>query len=415
MASGGSPSDPYRFISNILEQRLNSYQAWPANIFKLECEGYDLYQNATGNVLNELLEEGAIGKTFEEIHDKDRPFITRPDADSAVEEPEVIDATTEVYDFLTDNGHFADLAAYVALCKIYDELHSHIQLDILPEGPRPNLLHYPGRDPDGLIMLPTEYVPVEVYNGRDYLGTNGRKYNQLTDLASFEFVDGELREDEQLNSHPFLINRRCDQDLKNAVRKRNGMVVDTDCIIACEETYPDIDDALQMFNLTPLVHRLPRLETDDGIALDGDKYIDISGNTGEDGILRPPSKLVAAADELPDQYIRRIRGGVQLQYVNSFYRRVSGRTRREACLVLQTIYNQLLREGGWDEQIALDEGWTEMREQYRRIKSPEQRKDMILEETRNLLNTLREEDLISERNGGLHARKSTHPQQSLSF
>lgn len=376
MGSGGSPSDPYKFVSSILEQRLNSYQAWPANIFKLECEGYDLYQNATGNILNALLEEGKVGKTFEEIHDKDRPFITRPDVDSAIEEPEVIDATTEIYDLLIDNGHFADLTAYVALCKIYDELHSHIRLDILPEGPRPNLLHYPGRHPDALIMLPTEYVPVEVYNGRDYLGTNVRKYNQLTDLASVEIVDGEVREDKQLNSHPFLINRRCDQDLKKEVRKRNGMVVDTDCIVACEETCPDIDDALQMFNLNPLVHRLPCLETEDGIVLDGDKYIDISGNPGEDEGLRPPSKMVVAADELPDQYMRRIRGGVQLQYVNSFYRRASSRTRREACLVIQAIYNQLLRGGGWDEQVALDEGWSEMRDQYRHIKSLEQRKEM---------------------------------------
>lgn len=421
MTAKKNPRDYKGFLKSIIERRLDNYHGWPANVFKLECEGYGLYQNATGKVLSNLLDEGTIGKDQVKIREVERPIITRPDCNASDLEKEIETSMDEFDKFLSSSGYFADLAGYVALCKMQDELGSKINIDVLPEGPRPHLLHYPGRAPDGLVILPSEYVPVEIYNGKYYLGIKGRKYCQLLDLSSFKSVEEggkdqtELVESSELNSHPLLINRRSDSIIKHNVRKMNGMVVDTDCIIACEDEHENIDDVLKLFNLSSIVELIPRLETSNGICLDGPKYNQITSDTGEEGILRPPSNMAAAADELPGQYLRRIRGGIQLQYVNSFYRQFTESTKRTACLVLQAIYNDLLREGGWDLQIALEGGWEDTIEKYPRIKSANARKDVILEETQDLIHQLKNEKIITERNGGLHARQATHPQQSLSF
>lgn len=420
MSAAGGPRDYYSFIRSILDDRLDEHPAWPANVFKLECEGYGLYQNTTGKVLQELLDAGIIGRVEVEIRTVERPFITRPGVGPDDIEPDILDATREFDEFLFQSGYFANLAAYVALCKVQNELRRRVQIDVLPEGPRPHLLHYPGRDPDGLVMLPSEYVPVEVYNGKDYLGVRSEKFRQLRDLSSFESVTNEVGEREwvendALNSHPMLINRRSDSAIKQLVRKLNGMVVDTDCILACEDSHPDIDDTIELFNLDRIVHLLPSLETTDGIVLDGNEYRRRTSATGDDGALRPPSKMADAADELPSEYMMRIRGGLQLQYVNSLYRQFDDSTMRVASLVVQTAYHELLREGGWDMQIALDDGWDRMRRRYPRVKSPVQRKDVILDEARAMLNGLREERIIAEQNGDLYARKATHPQPSLSF
>lgn len=417
--SGGSV-DYHTFVSRILEDRLDSHPGWPANIFQLECESYGIYQNATGNVLKELLERDEIGKATVKIQRDDRPFITRPTAESSDIEQDIIDATRDFDTFLTTSGFFAELSVYVALCKVHEELSDRIEVDVLPKGPRPHLLNYPGRDPDALIMLPSEYVPVEVYNGKNYLGTNGRKFQQSLDLSSFDSIeddDGstELGEADALNSYPFLINRRSDDSIKNTIRRMNGMVVDTDCIIGCEDTHLNIEDILELLKVKPLVEMLPSLETNDGVSLNGNEYDQRASEKGKDGILRPPSIMADAAADLPLQFMQRIRGGVQLQYVNSLYRQFSEPAKRTACLVLQTIYNQLLREGGWDRDFALQEGWDKTTRRYPRIKSAGQRKESILEETRTLISRLRDEKIIVEQNNGLHARKAWHPQQSLSF
>lgn len=120
-------------------------------------------------------------------------------------------------------------------------------------------------------------------------------------------------------------------------------------------------------------------------------------------------------DVIPNEYMKRVRGGVQLQYINSIWRRGHERTRQDACLVLQEMYHILLREGGKKRETLLEEGWESAVNCYSRLKAEQQRKPAILDSAGDLLNMIRDEKLVSNRTGKLHARKATHPQQDLEF
>jgi len=66
--SGSSSGPPKReqqrqFVASTLERRLDEHPAWPANIFKLELEGAEIYQDRTGEILSDLLDNGEVGKT----------------------------------------------------------------------------------------------------------------------------------------------------------------------------------------------------------------------------------------------------------------------------------------------------------------------------------------------------------------
>jgi len=407
--SGSSSGPPKReqqrqFVASTLERRLDEHPAWPANIFKLELEGAEIYQDRTGEILSDLLNNGEVGKTKIPLGGSDIPFVTRPEDPPPEPDDEIRAATREFNQFLRESSDFAELTAYVALCKVYDEIGADITaMDVLPKGERPHRLNGIDNELDGFMQLRNEYIPVEVYNGADYLSVSG-KYQQLCDYSI----------DEQPMSNPLLINRRADTDIKSRVRAElNGMVIDTDVILGCEETHPDLEAVLDLFNLGGIVQLLPPLTTDSGTDLVGADYD--NAVTNNPGLIRPPAELAVAADTLPDQYVRRIRGGVQLFYVNSFYRSASERTEWEASLVLQEIYNLLLRIGGMTRPVALDMGWDEFTDSYGNVKSANQRQGMILDQTRDYIQQLLEERVLVEQNDQLHARRATHPQQTFSF
>lgn len=257
------------------------------------------------------------------------------------------------------------------------------------------------------LLLPDEKVPVEVYNGGDYLGKNTRKYRQLSDLST--------NPDGGIPTNPMLINHRSDDDIKKSVRSMNGMVVDTGLMIACENRRDEIQDALNTLHLESRIDFIPKIETVDGETLDGEDYKDLSRGEDDVDIIHPPAKLVPAAADLPDQFLQRIRGGVQLQYVNSIYREDHEPTTADACFVLQEMYHILLREGGHERQEIINKAWESATHRYRRIKSANQRKPSILDKTNSLVNRLRDEHIITERHGELHARMAEHPQQNLTF
>lgn len=57
-----------------------------------------------------------------------------------------------------------------------------------------------------------------------------------------------------------------------------------------------------------------------------------------------------------DQFLQRIRGGVQLQYVNSIYREGDEPMTADSWLMIQVICNILLRKGGRAHQHVIDRG-----------------------------------------------------------
>ena len=367
-----------------------------------------VYQDESGQALKELKSAGEVDRKDIDVNGTERVYFTRPETPTPEPEDEIQATVRRFESFLEQSGYFGNLAVYVALCKIHQELSDYITgFEVLPEAPRPYLLNNPGREPDAVILFPDEKVPVEVYNGGDYLGTNTRKFRQLRDLSTDP--------DGSLPTNPMLINHRSDDDIKQSVRTRNGLVVDTGLILACETKRDDIQDVLETLHLERRIEFIPEIETADGEALNGREYEDLSRGEDDVDIIHPPSKLAPAASDLPDQFLQRIRGGVQLQYVNSIYREGHEPMKADACFILQEIYNILLREGGHTRQDIIDKGWEKATDRYRRLKSAEQRKPAILDETRSLLNRLRDERIITERNGELHARKAEHPQQDLTF
>lgn len=135
--------------------------------------------------------------------------------------------------------------------------------------------------------------------------------------------------------------------------------------------------------------------------------------------VRPPSDMIADVDALPPKYMKRIRGGVQLLYVNSIYRHTENPVRRDACFVVQRIYNQLLRGDSQARPTAIQNGWQGAMGKYDRIRQIESengnRKEMVLDETRTLLNKFRDENIIDQQDNRISARKALHPQPSLNF
>lgn len=400
----------YRFVASTVNDRLTEHQAWPANVLKLEFEGIGIYQDRTGNILKRLLQENEVDRTEVEIGGSNIPFVTCPEDKSAAPTGEVLSTTEQLLDLFKHSSDFAELAAYVAFCKVYDEIGSHITaMEVLPKGERTHQLNGVTNELDGFMQMGDEYIPIEVYNGGDYLSTTSfggvsDKYRQLQDYSN----------DEDPVSNPILVNRRADTDFKKSTRKElNGMVIDTDVILACEDSHPDLMDTVDLFNLNEIVHPLPPLETASGRELTGEDYNEVV--TDDPSVIRPPSEMAEAAEDLPDKYLKRMRGGIQLFYVNTFYRNATERTEREASLVLQAIYNLLLREGGKSRQRALDEGWDEFIDSYRQTKSVVQRKEMIIDQTGKYISQLLTEKILTERNSKIHARKATHPQQTFTF
>lgn len=408
MAKQPPGHQPVEFAMNQALRRIENEGAWPVKAFRLELEYAGVYQNVTGNALSILLDNDRIGRRDISVNGESRPYFTRPKDPRPKPSEKLVDSATEFEEFLTENGHFADLAVYIALSKIFDELSGHITgLDVYPEGPYPAMLQYPGREPDGVIRFSNEHVPIEVYNGGNYLSTSGHKYDQIQDLSS-DNSNG-------LQSNPMLINRRCDDDFKAAVRRRNGMVVDTDLIIASESAKTDIQNHIDRLQVSPIIKFLPEFEDTNGDPITGDEYYEISNSSQDIERIRPPNAMASEANKLPNEFLKRIRGGVQLQYVNSIYREDHPPIRKDAALVVQAIYNRLLREGGVDKQDAIDDGWTAVTQHYRRLKTAQQRQPAILDEARSFLGRLKEDNVLLDRNGKFYARNATHPQPSLTF
>lgn len=196
----------------------------------------------------------------------------------------------------------------------------------------------------------------------------------------------------------------------------NGVVVNTDYMLACETRRDEIEDALDVLQISDCIEFRPRVETTDGDLFDGERYNGLSEDADAAKLVRPPSKMLGNwNDVLPEDYLRRVRGGVQLQYINSIYREGHERTRADACFVLQEAYNILLREGGMGRADLLDTAWEQAMTRYSRLKAAEQRREAILESARSLLNRVRDEKMVSDREGKLHARLADHPQPGFSF
>jgi hypothetical protein len=400
-------------VESSVEYQISDHQAWPKNMLRLELECLEkkkqknvvegIYQNETGDIIREMERSGEINVFSETINGEEHSFIAEPNCSTV--SSEVKERFKRVDDFLEKSGHFGALIAYVALCKVWDELDDP-HVNVMPEGSY-SVLHHVERHPDSFVSYPNEYVPVEVYNGRDYLDTPGpgyqsKKHQQLQDYAN-------VPQGHSLTCNPFLICRRSTDGLRSKIRQWNGMGIDTDCILACETQQDNIEDDLDFFRISESVEFIPRVEAPDGTLIDGEDYNNASSDST---LLRPTSIVAENASNIPSFYMKRVRGGVQLHYVNSYYRRRHDINSTQACRVVQTLYNQLLRQGGKDRQTAVSDAWDATK--FRGSVPPRQ-KDIIKNKINEIVDDLGNKRVVFERSDNIHARKAEHPHKDLKF
>jgi hypothetical protein len=317
-----------------------------------------------------------------------------------------MDHYLKINEFLNECGHFASLAAYVALCGVVEELNN-VNISVNPED-NYSILYHVSRPPDVLLQYDSEFVPVEVYNGRNTLDTPSERYesNKYEQMRDCQTATSEF----DINCYPMLINRRSTDDLQGTVRQWNGMVIDTDYLLAPESRRQEMIDTLRFFDITETVAFVDKIKAADGTVITGNMYNEAGAGSP---LLRPTSAIASNASNLPDRYVDRIRGGLQLHYVNSYYRRRYRVNSKEACELVQNVYNQLLREGGKDLDDAIETAWEKAR--FGAAMSPVQR-EQITDLAQEITDELITQRVIFRQSGGnIHARRAEHPQQDLSF
>jgi hypothetical protein len=424
MADWSADGPREEIVSRRVSDILDSHEAWPKNMLLLECEAYGIYQNDSGGILNDMLESGFVGISNEEVESPEgdaefqsHDYFTRPDVDEP-EATKVIDNHKQVMEALHASGHFADLVAYATISKVWDELEGfHFQ--VWPEGEFNHLLPHTNRKPDALFQLPQERVPVEVYNGRDVVDTSGPGYNSEKD-EQLSGLQADSDADSHYDSNPFLICRRSTDSIKTSLRSWDGLAVDTDLIVMCEDTRSEYIDNLRFFNIEQLIEFIPRFRTRDGALIDGEGYSDRALNDDVDNInpevmtenLRGDSSG-SGIQKVPKQYHRRVRGGIHLQYVNSLYRTASGPNQEAAARVIINLYHNLLRSDGLDRAQALDDAWVET--QQKTTSNISQMEEAIRSQADELLDTLTDHNIVWRDGNTIYARNSEHPVRDLSF
>jgi hypothetical protein len=108
-------------IRQNIETRVEDNTAWPVKGFKLEMEKYNIYQDATGIAVDNHsgIEKLKVdGNTY---------YVEDGTNENEVEDSEIYEVTERFREFLDKSGLIANLAAYVALCKVYSELDGAIE------------------------------------------------------------------------------------------------------------------------------------------------------------------------------------------------------------------------------------------------------------------------------------------------
>ena len=398
--------DLFDFVYEVVDQRLDQFKAWPANIFKLELESSGIYQNFSGRCLLELLSNGVVDRKTINGY----PYMARPGTDPSMAGTQVREATEKFYDLPNDDHKptFAELALYVALAREKELLDDDVQIDILPKGHYTHQLRGIDNEVDGLLHLNQEYFPLQIYNGIQLItleDANGRRKK----VKQAEKVSTE----EDPPSNPALVSHLTSEEVRNLMRDpHNGTVIDLRKLIACKKTNPNLLDALKFLNIRNRVEFIPRLETSYGFELDGQRFdwlVDEYPNT----VI--PRKVAPAATQLPDRYRQIVRGALHLLYVNTFYRRANNRREKEAGILLQEAFHHLLRSQGMDVDQFIDEGWDEFEDRYDNIKFAKEREPSIRDTAREYVSTLVKHNVMTRRGDTIYARNSSHPHTSLSF
>lgn len=388
-----------------LDKILEDYPAWPRREFNLSMESRQFYQDTTSKAIDNYSDVSRVtvdGKVF---------YCYNDTVKDTIRGSEPYDKKFRIDQFLSQSGNMANLATYIAICQVYTELEVDL-MEVRPEDDFRMTLYHTDRIPDAYIRFPNEHVPVEVYNGGDFVNDRNDKHDQLMDLKSTE--------DQDIECNPMFVNRRSTIDYKEQMLDQNITIIDTDLLFASESLYQDYQDAIDFFDLDSIVEVLPRLKATNGDLIDGDDYdIQVNGDQGystseRNEALLPPAEMTTDSDKLPDEFLKRVRGGIQLHYVYTLYRGTSDSVRRAACLVVQNMYNNLLRaDTGVPRDEAISQGWDDATDQYDWINQLDEQE--IQKEIVDIIQHLRDAHVLRKYENTLTTRSATHPQQSFSM
>lgn len=416
--SGAQPHPLVDEVESILqyrlEQRLEDYPGWPMREFKLSAEQLDLYQTTTGTAIDR----------HDDIVRKEVPTDNSPQAKfyaydhtpkSEIRDSEAFSRKEQFDDFLSNAGNFANLVVYVVSCQVKNEINIDA-MEVRPEDYFRTLLYHTSRVPDVLISLEQEHAPVEVYNGGDYVNDRNDKHDQLMDLKS--------PDDEDVNSNPIFVNRRSTDDFKKDRLKDNITVVDTDQVICSGPLYEEYQDAINFFDLESLVTVLPLIECTNGESIAGDDY-DVQENGSEfddvderQDALHPPEDMVSDFDTIKNEteknFVKRVRGGIQLHYVSSIYRRSSGSAQNAASIIIQNMYHNLLRaDSGVPKPDAIAKAREDALEEQGWIEQVDD--GDVRQEIEDIIEELKIKKVLTLSQGNLTPRRAVHPQPSFSY
>lgn len=275
-------------------------------------------------------------------------------------------------------------------------------MDAHPKGDYQWKMHGDDIELDALVDFHQERFPIEVYNGFQFVTDSHRKLDEMEGLM--------INEEPLCNT--VLINRLSSPFSKEEA-PQNGLIIDTRFVLACEENNPQLPDAVETLDIDSHFAFLPKIETTDGRRFDGGDWTGPPANYND----VKQSKMTSAADDLPESYLRRIRGGLQFLYVSTLFRRMSEPVDKVATNIIQDCYHHLLRHSdGTPRGHLIDIGWDSYLSRHTRMKTDITRFEPdIKDRVRELLSRLLEDRIVIDRNGDLYARKADHPHASLEF
>jgi len=351
----------------------------------------------------EMAEKDMIEREFADNY----PYFVKQGDGPPANGTEVRQKTNTFYALTNDDykPSFAELTLYTLLCRERKQLSDETGMEIFPKGEYPYKRHGNPDEIDALLRLNREIFPVEVYNGIQLLDMSKEKKREQLIKNSVP--------DEKPANNPVLTSRLAAEEMRSFVRGKNGSVIDTGVIVACKETNPNLEEAAKFLNLEQRIEIIPRIKTEEGYELDGEKY-DKWATKHPNRLL--PKNLDSSADILPESYTRPIRGGLHLLYVNTFYRKSSNIIEKESSMLLQNAFHALLRHSsGMVTNELLETGWDRFEDNYSNIKKAKPREKAIRDKAREYISTLQEQNILIRRSGDLHVRASDHPHASLRF
>ncbi len=318
---------------------MDEYGLYPTSALKYLLEGLGAYQDFSGTILDELIVD-----ELDEIHIENLPFLCRKGEQNPETNPnfnEVREATYALFGGLTDNrvsGLMAELSAYVALSDTYLQLRDRVPMSLLPKG-RWELLNYVDWEVDCQLFLGGTNYAIDVSNSIQHT------------MVTYEKINQHMQWKDRGRLSPVLLNRMSSRVVKELYTQWNSLCCDVEELVVLDDSSTrTMREGAEFLGIADRIYWVPPLAVA-GERLDGQSY-DRLVKSGD--FIPHPEVFAPAADTLPVDYMKKLRGLVRLLYINGLYRQAPHTKGRVTALLIQSAFNYLLRNpSGTDRETVL--------------------------------------------------------------